>query len=37
MKDKHTAIHVFLGGSTSPRRSPQSWFTTGAENYRHCG
>jgi len=30
MQDKYTGIHVFFGGATSRRRSPQSWCPTGA-------
>jgi YVTN family beta-propeller protein len=30
MKDKHPCINVFLGGSMSRRRSPESWCATGA-------
>lgn len=30
MKDNHTDIHVFFGGATSRRRSPQSCYPTGA-------
>jgi YVTN family beta-propeller protein len=36
MKDKHTRIHVFLGGATSRQDSPQSWCPIGAVMQLWC-